>query len=419
MNNFDEKRSVTEAVSQQKPDILTPPEEMPSLTEMAWRFFKIGMIGFGGGMAIIALMERECVRRHHCIESEEFLHGVGLGQLLGTFATNAALFIGYRVHGILGGLVTATAFLLPSIALVIALSWLYFTYHTIPALQQAQLGVGPVVIALIVSSALGMGIKTIRAWSTMLIGVLACITSLLHVNPVLILLMAGAIGLTFKLRRSAPVANLSAAMLFNPSSGILSTKVATTAGLFTAPVIPFVSSIGLLGLAVTFFKIGLVFFGGGFALIPVLHHQLVTDLGWLTQREFVDGVAISQLTPGPIAVLATFAGYHAGGIMGALVATIALFAPSFVLMLIISHFYQRLRHLSAVRDFLAGISPAVVGLIIAAAVALAPGALSWQHPASIVLALAALWLLTWRQWHPAIVIGLGVGMAFLAPSFFQ
>jgi chromate transporter len=370
-------------------------------------------------MAIIALMERECVRRHHCIESEEFLHGVGLGQLLGTFATNAALFIGYRVHGILGGLVTATAFLLPSIVLVIVLSWLYFTYHTIPALQQAQLGVGPVVVALIVSSALGMGIKTMRTWLMMLIGVLACIGSLSHVNPVLILLMSGAIGLAFKFGRSAPVANLPTVMLLNPSSIILNTKAATTAGLFKASVIPFASSIGLMGLAITFFKIGLVFFGGGFALIPILHHQLVADLGWLTQREFVDGVAISQLTPGPIAVLATFAGYHVDGVIGALVATIALFAPSFVLMLIISHFYQRLRHLPAVRDFLAGITPAVVGLIIAAAVALAPGALSWQHPASIALALAALGLLAWLQWHPAIVIGLGAGIAILAPSLFQ
>jgi len=419
MNNSDEKSSVTESVSQQAPDLLTPPEGMPSLTEMAWRFLKIGMIGFGGGMAIIALMERECVRRHHCIESEEFLHGVGLGQLLGTFATNAALFIGYRVHGILGGLVTATAFLLPSIVLVIALSWLYFTYHTIPALQQAQLGVGPVVIALIVSSAIGMGIKTMRTWPMMLMGILACVASLLHVNPVLILVMAGAMGLAFKFGHSTMVTHLSETMLLNSPPDVNSIKVAATGGLSSTSPIPIISSVGLLGLALTFFKIGLVFFGGGFALIPILHHQLVTDLGWLTQREFVDGVAISQLTPGPIAVLATFAGYHAGGVMGALVATVALFAPSFSLMLIISHFYQRLRHLSAVRDFLAGISPAVVGLIIAAAVALAPGTLSWQHPAGVVLALVALGLLTWRQWHPAIVIGLGAGMAFLVPSFFQ
>jgi chromate transporter len=385
-----------------------PHQTNPSLAVLAWRFFKIGAIGFGGGMAVIALMERECVRRHRCIEAEEFLHGVGLGQILGPFAVNTALFIGYRKRGVIGGLVAAAAFLLPSVALVIVLSWLYFSYHSIPSLQRALLGVAPVVIALIVSAALAMGRKAVRSWPTLALASLACAGSLLHVNPVWILGGAGAVGLLFRQSALSPNSALSVGTLSGPAISAASVAPAATASTL--------ASVGLAGLTSTFFKIGLIFFGGGFVLVPILHNRLVSQLGWLTPGEFLDGVAISQLTPGPIAVLATFAGYHVAGISGAIVATAALFMPAVLLMLLISHFYERLRHVTAVRDFLAGVVPAVVGLVLAAALALAPGTLSWQRPAGLVLSAVALGLLAWRKWHPAIVLALGAGIGALVPS---
>jgi chromate transporter len=123
-------------------------------------------------------------------------------------------------------------------------------------------------------------------------------------------------------------------------------------------------------LIATFFKIGLVFFGGGFVLVPVLHNRLVTQLGWLKPQEFLDGVAISNLTPGPIAVLATFAGFHLAGTAGALAATVALFAPGIVLMLAISHQYGRFRDDHRAQRFLAGVNPAIAGLILSAALVL-------------------------------------------------
>lgn len=392
-----------------------PVEEKPTLALLAWRFLRIGAIGFGGGMAVIALLERECVRRYRWVEPDEFLHGAGLGQVLGPFAVNTSLFIGYRVRGFPGGLVAAAAFLLPSVVSVIALSWLYFTFHTIPSLQQALAGVEPVVIALIVSAAISMASKAVRSWPAVLLALLACGASVLHVNPVWILAMAGAGGLVLRLGRPARIAAGAAGVLAGSKTSAASPVLAAA----VAPAVPVAAalpSVGMLTLLGTFFKVGLVFFGGGFVLIPVLHHRLVSDLGWLTQSEFMDGVAISQLTPGPIAVLATFAGYRVGGVTGALLATVALFAPAIVLMVFISHFYQRLGHLAAIRDFLAGVVPAVVGLVVAAALALVPGTLSWQHPAGIALSLAALALLVWRGWHPALVLGLGAGIGVLAPS---
>jgi chromate transporter len=155
----------------------------------------------------------------------------------------------------------------------------------------------------------------------------------------------------------------------------------------------------------TFLKMGLVFFGGGFALVPVLHHRLVTELGWLNPREFLDGVAISNLTPGPIAVLATFAGYRVAGAAGALVATVALLAPAMGLMWLLSGQYQRYRGDERVQRFLAGVNPAVTGLILSAAVLLRGSAIgSWR---GWILCGGSLLLLRKFQWHPAFVLAIG------------
>jgi len=160
-----------------------------------------------------------------------------------------------------------------------------------------------------------------------------------------------------------------------------------------------------------FLKVGFIFFGGGFVLVPVLHQKLVVTLGWLTPREFIDGVAISNLTPGPIAVLATFAGYRLQGIPGALAATAALFLPAIVLMGVLTHFYSRLRDLRRVQDLLSGLVPVMVGLILGAALLLAPGALHGL-PGVGLFALALLLLVRWR-WHPAFVLALGASMGML------
>jgi chromate transporter len=167
----------------------------------------------------------------------------------------------------------------------------------------------------------------------------------------------------------------------------------------------------LLGsIAMTFLKVGFVFFGGGFVLVPVLHHRLVTELGWLNSREFLDGVAISTLTPGPIAVLATFAGYHVAGVAGALLATAALLAPALGLMWWMSGEYVRYRGDPRVQRFLAGVNPAVTGLILSAAWLLGTSAIgSWRGG---VLCGVCLLLLSKFRWHPAFVLAIGAAAGY-------
>ncbi len=394
------------------------PPDPPTITlwQMALTFLKLGAIGFGGGVAVIALMEQECVQRQHCLETEEFLHGVGLGQILGPFAVNTAIFIGYRRFGLSGALLAEVAFLAPSVSLVILLSWLYFTFHQIPSLQGVLAGLGPVVIALIISAAWSMGRKSVRSPVAMGLFLAACLGSLAKISPVWLLAIAGIIGFLLKLGHpnSKQPANPEKPHLMLTLPILM--QVLPHRLLAIAQTGSEVTTVGLLPLTAIFLKVGLVFFGGGFALIPILNQQLVTDLGWLTHQEFIDGVAISQLTPGPIAVLATFAGYRVANIAGSLTATVALFLPATVLMLFVSHYYQRLRNVKQVKDFLAGINPAVVGLILTAAITLTPTALHWTHPASLLLFAVSLVLLIPWKWHPAFVLTIGALTGMLAPT---
>ena len=378
-----------------------PDSERISLVRLLAAFLKIGSIGFGGGMAVIALMEREFVQKRKLLSAEEFLHGVGLGQILGSFAVNAAFFIGYRLFGAVGGILSASAFLVPSLALVTALSHFYFRYHSIPALQGAVLGLGPVVIALILDAAWSLGRPVLRSPVAVCIAAGALAAGALKANTVWVILAAGTVGLLLPHAR-------------RPRPGTPSGPSARTLAAIAIP-----AAIGPLSLlattAMTFLKMGLVFFGGGFALVPVLHHRLVTELRWLNPREFLDGVAISNLTPGPIAVLATFAGYHVAGVAGALVATAALMAPAMGLMWVMSGQYQRYRGDPRAERFLAGVNPAVTGLILSAAVLLEGSAIgSWR---GWILCGASLLLLRKFRWHPAFVLAIGsvAGYAGMLP----
>jgi chromate transporter len=277
------------------------------------------------------------------------------------------------------------------------LSDLYFRYHAVPALQGAVAGLAPVVIALILDAGWSIARKVVRSWPAILIATGALAAGVAQWNSAWVLVAAGAAGFLLPARSTAPR---------EPH------QPGKAAGGGAANLMPFaIFGAGTMSkLITTFFKIGLVFFGGGFVLVPVLHNRLVTQLGWLKPQEFLDGVAISNLTPGPIAVLATFAGFHLAGITGALAATVALFAPGMMLMLAISHQYTRFRDDHRAQRFLAGVNPAVAGLILSAALVLGRSALiSWHGYALFALSFC---LLADLRWHPAFILVIGAAAGY-------
>lgn len=355
-----------------------------SIKQLLLEFLKIGSLGFGGGMAILALMERELIKKKEVMPIEEFLHGVAFGQVLGPFAVNTAIFIGTRLYGFLIGILCAIFFMLPSVTIVIILSFLYFTYHQVPSLQTALTGLGPIVIALILSAGFSISKKSLQSIFSYLIAIFALILSFYKINSAYVLLIAGAIGIlkeTVFITRNKRLLSVFPLFLFGE-------RLASLPELF-----------------IKFLKTGLVFFGGGFVLVPILHEELVLKLKWLTEREFIDGVAISNLTPGPIAVLATFSGYKVFGLPGAIISTTALFLPGVLLMLILTKGYNFLKDFRHFKHFLSGVTPAVVGLIFNASIKLAPSALN--SPNSYIMLVIALILLIRLNLHPAFVLALG------------
>ena len=195
-------------------------------------------------MAIISIMERELVRERKLLSLDEFLHGVGFGQILGSFAVNLSLFVGCRLFGVLGGILSAAVFLLPSLALVIALSDLYFRFHAIPALQGAVAGLGPVVIALIVEAGWSIGRRVLRSPLAIALAVMALAAGVLKINTLWVLLGAGAVGLVMTRRHTDPPEDRQA------------TKQSSLSPLAAlAPALAAGSSLGTL--AVTFLKVGL------------------------------------------------------------------------------------------------------------------------------------------------------------------
>ncbi len=365
-----------------------------SLAEVTGLFFKLGVIGFGGPTAHIALMEEEAVRRRKWIDRQHFLDALAATNLIpGPNSTEMAIHLGYLRAGRLGGVISGLAFILPAFVMLLALSWAYRAYGTIPEVGAVFAGLKPVVVAIIVIAAYRLAVTGITDWRLLLIGLASmALTLAVRGGELVALLAAGLLGI----------------WLYGPPGGRFRfpRSPAAAAGLLLlqAPATSWTANLSALpALIWVFLKAGALLFGGGYVLIPLIEGDAVEQFGWLTHQQFLDGVALGQTTPGPIVTTATFVGYMAASWVGAVVATIAVFLPSFVFVLFgTGPFLARIQHNAYARAFLKGVSAAVVGAIAAASVPLAAVALStpWSIAVCAVAAIAlarfkidALWLI--------------------------
>ncbi len=319
-----------------------------ALRDVARLFLKLGLVGFGGPAAHIALMRDEVVRRRGWMSDEEFLDAVGAVNLLpGPNSTELALHIGRRQAGTPGLLVAGACFILPPMALVLACAWAYVRFGRLPAVLGAWAGAQPVVVAVVAMALAGFARTALRTAPAAVAGLLALLLAVLGAHELVVLLAAGLLVLAVRMpsRARGAAAGVAALVPWLPAAS-------------SAAAVP-----GLGWLFLFFFKTGAVLYGSGYVLLSFLRGGLVERGGWLTEAQLLDAVAAGQVTPGPVFTTATFIGYLLHGVPGGLVATAGIFLPAFLLVGVSGAIIPWLRRSPPARAFLDGVNAGSVALM--------------------------------------------------------
>ena len=359
--------------------------------------FVTGAIAFGGGFAAIAQLRRVIVGDRRWLSEEAFVERVAVaGALPGTMVTNLLVLVGYELRGLAGALLAAGVFIVPGCALIALLAAYYDALHGTRTIRVALDGLNPAVAGLFASIAWDLGKSTLRKdLRGLVIALLATVALVLHVLTLIeVIALAGVIG-AISARPRTPSA---------PGGAMLVPALAAGLGLaWSAPL--WLVVLGVFG------RIGIATFGGGIAMVPAIEHEALTR-GWLDARAFADAVAFGQITPGPVATTATFVGWRAGGAVGALAATLGVFAPPTALALLAARSLRAFRENRVVQGFLRGVAPAVVGVIAAASWSLGAASLHGWSDAAILLG-CALARLKWPRSNPLWALGVAaaVGVA--------
>lgn len=376
-----------------EPESTGIPAPQVSLSTLFWMFFKIACTSFGGFMAMISVVEREVAARRRLMRHEDMLDGISLASILpGPVAVNLVVYVGYRLRGGAGALVSASGAVLPSFAFIVILSIAYFQWGQVPAVNKLFMGFIPAVTAIIVSAAWNMGRKAVTGWRE---GVLTAASAgaLLGIggfySTLGIILIAGLAGWWW-FRATTPAADvvkntatLSQASQFSLRSSLLSVQPWTLA----VPFLTFDPGL-MLKLFMVFASMSVMLFGGGYVFIPLIQEIIVSGHGWVTTQEFIDAIAMGQITPGPILVSAAFIGLKVAGFTGAVVATVGIYLPPALLMVASTRALEFIKKSQAIRAALRGIRPAVVGMIAAAAFTV--GGTAPHHWVSLLIFVTAL-----------------------------
>ncbi len=338
-------------------------------------FLKIGSTAFGGFMALISVVQNYAVERRKLLRQEDMLDGVSLATILpGPVAVNVVAYVGYRVRGGAGALVSGAAVILPSFLLLLGLSYAYFRFGQMPVVGRFFQGFIPAVAAIILVAAWNMGKKAVRGLPEALMAAAAA-GLLLGIGGFLVtigIIAAGAATgwLVFRERPAGENAPHASSGGKEKREGRPDLRAVAAGGLSAAPLFGF--NAALAGkLLMTFGGMSVMLFGGGYVFIPMIQRVVVDGYGWVTRQEFIDAIALGQVTPGPILISAAFIGFKVAGAAGAAAATIGIFTPPAVIMVLCARFLDRIKRSSVIRAMLRGIRPAVIGMIAAAAVTVA------------------------------------------------
>jgi chromate transporter len=324
-----------------------PAAERTSLGELALLFLRLGSTAFGGPAAHIAMLEDEVVRRRGWLSPERFLDLLGATNLIpGPNSTEMALHVGLERRGGVGLLLAGACFIAPAMLMTALLGWLYVRYGSVPSAAWLLYGVKPVILAVVLQAIWGLAPRAARTRPLQALGALGLLLALLGVHELLVLVACG--GLAALLARpSGERASL-------PALGLASSAAASTATM---------QALTLPGLFWVFLKIGSVLYGSGYVLLAFLRADLVQRLGWLSEAQLIDSVAVGQVTPGPVFTTATFIGYLLAGPGGAVLASIGIFLPAFVFVALSGPLIPRLRASPTAGAVLDGVNVASLALM--------------------------------------------------------
>jgi chromate transporter len=375
-----------------------------SLAGLVRYFARLGTLGFGGPIALCGYMHRDLVEDRRWFTEDEYQQGMAISQTMpGPLAAQLAMWLGYLQRGWLGALAVSVPFVLAPFLIVIALAIAYARYQGLGWVQDVFFGVGPAVIAIIAIASYKLARTTNRhdpvLWA--IAAVLCVVTAVAGAEIAWLFILAGVFG----------------ALYYGgglPRFGRSAAGAALPLPLFVVNGFAWMGSGGSLGTLTWFFvKAGAFTFGSGLAIVPFLHDGLVDEFGWLTEEQFVDAVAIGLITPGPVVIMATFAGYLVHGVLGAVIATAAVFVPVYLFVVVPGRFFRRYEKHPRLIGFVKGITAAAAGAIAGAAIVIARQTIS--GPLGVVICLAALALLLQKRVRipePALVAAAaGLGLA--------
>lgn len=404
------------------PPTPTPEPLSPRLGELARIFLRLGTVGFGGPQAHMAMQNDEVVVKRQWLTPDDFTAGLAMCEMLpGPASTQLGIYIGYVRAGMLGALISGFCFIAPAFVIVVLLSWGYFRFQDVPQLTDLFLGISPVVTAIVLAFCWKLGKKSLKSWVQVLIAIASFLLLLFSpINILLLFAIAGWVGMAaFRPQSSQPGDSTPFKSFLLPPLPLLFASLPAE-NLALSSVWGF-ERIGefAVPLGVFFLKVGSFIFGGGLVIIPLLEFEVVEQLHWLTRTEFINGVAIGQLSPGPVVLTAAFVGYKVAGVLGALISAVAIFTPSFAFILLATPILLRIRQNPWIRAFLKGVTPGVLGAIAAAAIPLAQTAVVqttiWLSIGTGAIGMAALVALivykipTWSLIPAGAILGLVMG----------
>ena len=365
-----------------------------SLREVAALFLKLGFVAFGGPAAHIALMRDEVVARRRWVSEQQFLDLLGASNLIpGPTSTELAIYLGYARAGWRGLVLAGTLFILPAALISLALAWVYVRYGSMPEAVWLLYGIKPVIIAVVVQAIWALARTAVKGWLLAALGGLVLGLYAAGINEIVLLLGAGV--LVMAARNAGRLRQRPRALVLVP---MLGAPALSTAG---------AAAVDPVSLFLVFLKIGAVLYGSGYVLLAFLRNDFVVRLGWLTDQQLIDAVAVGQLTPGPVFTTATFIGYIVAGTSGAALSTLAIFLPSFVFVAIVYPMVPRLRGSAWMSAFLDGVNVAAMGLMLAVTWQLGRSAVIDGPSAALALG-AAILLLRWRINSVWLIAGGGV-----------